>query len=214
MTALKTQVERTHVDEAIFAARDGRRARRLRNSAIAVGVLAILWIVGLGVGTIGFGSLPGVGLVKGARADTRKPKPAAVPPPISREAARSRLLGAGARTVRSSSASRTGVHRAAAAIARRAATPKKASRPSVVTTPAAPTQTPTNPATRTRGWARKGYQAPRGLLRKSAPPPPATSRGRQVGRTKPLPPPPAAVSPGQAKKAAEPPPPPPPPRKG
>lgn len=212
MTALKTQVERTHVDEAIFVARDGRRARRLRNSAIAVGVLAILWIVGLGVGMIGFGSLPGVGLVKGARADTRKP--VAVPPPISAEAAKSQFLGAQARTVRPSSASTTGVHRAAAGMARRAATAKKASRPSVVTTPAAPAQTPTNPATRTRGWARKGYQAPRGLVRKSAPPPPpAMSRGRQVGRTKSLPPPPAAVSPGQAKKAAEPPPPPPPPRK-
>jgi hypothetical protein len=36
-------------------------------------VLAILWVVGLGVGMLGFGSLPGVALVKGARADSRRP---------------------------------------------------------------------------------------------------------------------------------------------
>jgi hypothetical protein len=75
---------------------------------------------------------------------------------------------------------------------------------------AAPTaQTALNPVQRTRGWARKGYTAPRGQLRKLAPPPlppaPATSRGRRVGQTPAATPPPAP--PGQVKKAAAPPPP-------
>ena len=73
MTTLETKFESANAqaDEAVFVARDGRRARRLRNAAIVVGVLAILWIVGLGVGMLGFGGLPGVALVKGARADSR-----------------------------------------------------------------------------------------------------------------------------------------------
>ena len=213
MTTLETNVEQApHVDEAVFVARDGRRARRLRNVAVLAGVLAIVWIVGLGVGMLGFGSLPGVALVKGARADSRKPAPA---PSVAAKRATARSLAAEARAARRISARLARTDRAAATTARRAAGSKVSHRP-VLTPPAAATQTPVNPTARTRGWARKGYQAPRGQLRRAAPPPPpATSRGRQVGRTKPLPEPMPAVPPGQAKKAVEPlpPPPPPPPKK-
>ena len=213
MTTLETKIEQptAHVDEAVFVARDGRRARRLRNAAIVAGVLAILWIVGLGVGMLGFGSLPGVALVKGARADSRTPAPT---PSLTAKAATARSLAAEAKAVRRISARIASAHGAVTATARRAAPVSKASRRPVVTPPAAATLTPVNPALRTRGWARKGYQAPRGQLRKAAPPPPpATSRGRQVGRTKLQPAPTPAVPPGQAKKAVEPPPPPPPPKK-
>jgi len=211
MTTLETKVEQTasHVDEAVFVARDGRRARRLRNAAVLAGVLAILWIVGLGVGMLGFGSLPGVALVKGARADSRTPAPT---PSLTAKAATARSLAAEAKAVRRIAARIASAPGARTATVRPTAAVSKASRRPVVTPPAAATQTPINPALRTRGWARKGYQAPRGQLRKAAPPPPpATSRGRQVGRTKLQPTP--AVPPGQAKKAVEPPPPPPPPKK-
>jgi hypothetical protein len=200
-------------EEAVFVARDGRRARRLWTAAVVAGVLAILWVVGLGVGMLGFGSLPGVALVKGARADTRTPSPRSSP--VSVQTGPSQSLAAEAKAARRNSAQTTNALRAASASAKRAAAAKKASQPSVVTPPAAPAQTPANPAPRTRGWATKGYQPPRGQLRKAAPPPPpATSRARQVGRTKPQPAPVAAVPPGQAKKPVEPPPPPPPPKKG
>ena len=163
MTTLETKFEPATAppDEAVFVARDGRRARRLRNAAIVLGVLAILWIVGLGVGMLGFGSLPGVALVKGARADSRTPAPA---PSVTASVATARSLAAEAKALRRISARIASAHGSATAIARRAAPVSKASHRPVVTPPAAATQTPINPALRTRGWARKGYQAPRGLL--------------------------------------------------
>jgi hypothetical protein len=199
-------------DEAVFVAHDGRRARRLRNAAILAGVLAILWVVGLGVGMIGFGSLPGIALVKGAKADSRA---STTPPPITAQRATDRSLAAEAKAARRVAARVASAQGAATVTARRANRVSRTSHRPAVAPPAPATQTRVNPALRTRGWARKGYQAPRGQLRKAAPPPPpATSRGRQVGRAKPHPAPTPAVSPGQAKKAVEPPPPPPPPKKG
>ena len=196
-------------DEAVFVARDGRRARRLRNAAVVAGVFAILWVVGLGVGMLGFGSLPGVALVKGARHHSA-PVQAALPD-ASRHA--SRLLAADVEVVRQQVNRTTTAHRAAVAVAKRRAASRRAARARAATPPAASAQTPVNPAARTRGWSRKGYTAPRGQLRKATPPPPpATSRGPRVGRQKPLAPLPA-VPPGQVKKAAQPPPPPPPPPK-
>jgi hypothetical protein len=60
VAVLKTmrQNTTTPADHPVFVAHDGRRARRLRHAAVVVGVLAALWIVGLGVGMLGFGSLP------------------------------------------------------------------------------------------------------------------------------------------------------------
>ena len=51
-------------ERAIFVAADGRRARRLRGVGFVAAFLACLWVVGLAVGMLGFGSLPGVSLVK------------------------------------------------------------------------------------------------------------------------------------------------------
>src|SRR5262245_26704184 len=79
MVGLETKPRtRNPADQPVFVAGDGRRARRLRNAAIVAGLLAVLWVVGLGIGLVGFGSLPGVGLVKGARADSRPDHPRAV----------------------------------------------------------------------------------------------------------------------------------------
>ena len=57
-------------DEAIFVSGDGRRARRLRRAALVASVLAGLWVVGLGIGMLGYGSLPGISLAKGSRAES------------------------------------------------------------------------------------------------------------------------------------------------
>ena len=212
MTALETKREQTtlRADDAVFVARDGRRARRLRNAAIVVGVLAILWVVGLTVGMLGFGSLPGVALVKGVASHAR-PAEATALPAAYREV--SRLLAADDTAVRHQARTSTN-HRTASVGVRHRSSTRKRSRRAAATPPAANAQVPVNPSQRTRGWSRKGYSAPRGQVRKAAPPPPpATSRGRRVGRQKPLAAPPPPVSPGQAKKAAQPPPPPPPPPK-
>ena len=212
MTTLETKVEQTapDADNVVFVAGDGRRARLLRNVAIAAGVLAILWVVGLGVGMIGFGSLPGVALVKGAQ-HRSAPLQAAVPD-AGRHA--SRVLAADVEVVRQQVKETATTHRAAVAVAKRRAAARKAATRAQAATPPPTAQTPVNPAARTRGWSRKGYSATRGQLRKVTPPPPqTTSRGRRVGRQKPLPTPPPVVPPGQVKKAAQPPPPPPPPPK-
>lgn len=212
MAALDTKREQTTLpaDDAVFVARDGRRARRLRNTAVVVGVLAILWVVGLTVGMLGFGSLPGVPLVKGV-ASHAPPAEASALPAAEREV--SRLLAAhdtaGGHQARTSTTRRA----ASVGVGHRSSTRKRTHRPAA--TPPANAQAPVNPSQRASGWSRKGYSAPWGQVRKAAPPPPpATSRGRRVGRQKPLPaPPPPPVSPGQAKKGAQPPPPPPPPKK-
>jgi hypothetical protein len=210
MTTLETKVAKPtpDADNAVFVARDGRRARRLRNAAIAVGVLAILWVVGLGVGMIGFGALPGVPLVKGAEHHSASAQ--AVVPAAGRHA--SRVLAADVEVVQQQVKRTASVHRAAAVVAKRRGAARRSARAPAAIPPAAAVQTPVNPAARTRGWSRKGYAAPRGQLRKATPPPPpATSRGRRVGRQKSVATPPPAVPPGQVKKAAQPPPPPPPP---
>jgi hypothetical protein len=207
----KPQPKTAPTDNPVFVAGDGRRARRLRNAAVIVGVLAALWIVGLGVGMLGFGSLPGVALVKGARADSRPAQAPADGAPVAGGAAARRLLSADVGSIRSDSARRAGPRGSVngSSTTRSARAARRAAHAPAMT----PTPTPVNPAQRTRGWARKGYSAPRGQLRKAAPPPPpATSRGRRVGQTTTTPAP--VIPPGQVKKALDPPPPPPPPEKG
>jgi hypothetical protein len=212
MAALTTIPQQTTsaTDEAVFVAQDGRRARRLRNAAVVAGVLALLWVVGLGIGMLGFGSLPGVAIVKGERQHS-VPVQSAMHDP---EGDAARLLAADVDVAKRQVTRTTTVRRTSLRVAKRRAVARRAVRAPSTTPPAASAQAPVNPATRTRGWSRKGYSAPRGQLRKATPPPPpATSRGRHVGPQKPLPAPPPPVPPGQAKKALEQPPPP-PPKKG
>ena len=51
-------------ERAVFVASDGRRARLVRRAAFVTAFIAGLWLIGLGVGMLGFGSLPGVSAVK------------------------------------------------------------------------------------------------------------------------------------------------------
>jgi hypothetical protein len=211
MATLETRVTNgPPLDEAVFVAHDGRRARRLRRAAVVATLVAALWVVGLGIGMLGFDSLPGVSLVKGSHAASPVAPIADVPATAIRDTARA-LLASKAAAAAAVEATQTESSRAGSS----ARAPRRASRNAAhsVTQPAAPPAA-LNPAQRTRGWARKGNTAPPGQLRRAtAPPPaPATSRGRHVGQTKT--PPAPVVPPGQARKALEPPPPPPPPKKG
>lgn len=197
-------------DEAIFVAGDSRRARRLGRAVALTSFLAVLWVVGLGIGMVGFDSLPGVPFVKGSHA--RSPvAPVAEVPDAARDTARALLAAKSAAAAASRSQAASPAARNAAAARSRAA--KKAARAAAATPGAAPPTAAVNPAQRTRGWSRKGNVAPPGQVRRTQPPPapPATSKGRHVGQA--TTPPAPVVPPGQAKKALDPPPPP-PPKKG
>lgn len=200
MTVLERERATTQPEHAIFVASDGRRARLLRRAALAAAVLACLWVVGLGVGMLGFGSLPGVSVVKqqigqiAGSSDAPDSKPASHVSQPTRNPIETRRVAeqSSSRPVRGPT---------------RARTRPVAPRP-VAQTPALPAaQTPVNPATRTRGWARRGAAAPPGQARKPVAPPPPGTRGQRRGQDPTAPPP---VPPGQEKKAQLPPPPPPP----
>lgn len=195
-------------DEAIFVSGDGRRARRLRRAALVASVLAGLWVVGLGIGMLGYGSLPGISLAKGSRAESPVAPAAGAPFAAARETARALLsVQAAAAAIQ---ASRTSNGQAADKRARTGVATKKKISQGAATQPASPVAA-VNPAQRTRGWARRDYEAPPGQVRKAtATPPPPPSHGRRVGQTPPAALPPAP--PGQVRKALDPPPP--PPKKG
>lgn len=209
MTVVEREQVPTTPEPAIFVASDGRRARILRRSALAAALLACLWVVGLGLGMLGFGGLPGVSVVKeqidgiggGSGAPGSQPSDG-VSPGARRSTPAERRRASAARAtspVDSRARSRT-----------RPVRSKPASRP-VRAAPAAPppaAQTPVNPATRERGWSRRGSAAPPGQVRKAVtpPPPPPVTRGQRRGQDPTAPPP---VRPGQEKKALLPPPPPP-----
>src|SRR5262245_6953712 len=59
-------------ERPVFVTHDDRRARWLRRAAVAVTVLACAWLVALGLGVLGLGSLPGLSLVKAETA--RQPR--------------------------------------------------------------------------------------------------------------------------------------------
>jgi hypothetical protein len=195
--------------EAIFVAGDGRRARRLGRAAIVASVLAALWIVGLGIGMLGFGSLPGVSLVKGSRAASPVAPVEGAPAAAARETARALLAvktaAAAIEVSRTSNGQVAGTTRA-----RKSVAAKKVSRGAATQPVPPPPVAAVNPAERTRGWARRDNQAPPGQVRKATATPPPPSHGRRVGQTPPAAPPPAP--PGQVRKALDPPPP--PPKKG
>jgi hypothetical protein len=201
-----TVIERERVtplqppERAVFVADDDRRARRMRRVAFAVTALACLWLVGLGLGMLGLGGLPGVSLIKPGQEEQRSEAPQ------GREAQnlthRDGRLSRSERILARQIASRGAVRASAsqrvdrsARIARPAAPPAGA---------AAPAQQPVNPAQRTRGWARKGQPAPPGQVQKTQPPPPPpTSQGQRRGQTTTTT---TWVPPGQANKTTPPPP--------
>ena len=164
-------------DREVFVTDDDRRRKHLRRGAFGVTALACLWLIGLGVGMFGFGSLPGISLGSNKKdsadrvrdeSDLRRPASSARPLGSDRPVVVSRrqLLPAGSRS-------------RARAPGRRASTNPAPATP-VASTPA---QQPLNPAQRQRGWARKGLAAPPGQVIKAQPKPPPASRGQRRGQT-------------------------------
>ena len=209
MAVIERERVPTRPERAIFVASDGRRARVLRRVALVAALLACLWVVGLTLGMLGFGNLPGVSVVKeqidgigggsGAQAPDSEPKDK-VSPVVARSTS--------AEPHRVSASRAAPVLRARTTVRTRSVGSRPAARPGRPA-PAPPgAQTPVNPATRERGWSRRGSTAPPGQVRKTVTPPPPGERGQRRGQDPTAPPP---VPPGQAKKALEPPPPPPPP---
>lgn len=202
-------------ERAVFVASDGRRARLVRRAAFVTAFIAGLWLIGLGVGMLGFGSLPGVSAVKeqfdkvAGSPDASPAEPSnRVSTPTSRVSApveaRRVVIPTKTRSVRSP-------QRAKVRPVASRGTPRPTPRPVQATTPPpVAAQTPVNPAARQRGWARDGSTAPPGQTRQAVPPPPPGTRGERRGQDPTAPPP---VPPGQVKKAQEPPPPPAPPTK-
>lgn len=200
-----TVIERERVtplqppERAVFVTDDDRRARRMRRGAFAATALACLWLVGLGLGMLGLGSLPGVSLIKPGRGEQQRSET-----PQGRQA--QQLTRRDGRLTRSERilakiASGGAVPASASQRAARSAIARPAAPPAAAAPPA---QQPVNPAQRTRGWARKGQPAPPGQVQKAQPPPPPpTSHGQRRGQTTTTT---TWVPPGQAKKTTPPPP--------
>ena len=204
MAVVERERAPTRSERAIFVAADGRRARRLRRAGFALAFVACLWVVGLGVGMLGFGSLPGVSVVKkqiggiaGAPDSSRSERTKPVSPPERKSIPEENRL------VVTPSANREDRPQRQPRAGTRPVASKPASRPPVRVTPApAPpaAQAPVNPATRQRGWSRRGNTAPPGKVRQTVPPPPPGTRGQRRGQDPTAPPP---VPRGQEKKALE-----------
>ena len=212
MAVIERERVPTKPERAVFVASDGRRARRLRRAGIALAFVACLWVVGLGVGMLGFDSLPGVSVVKEqiggivGVSDSSGSKPTQHVPRSEQKSvpdeSRRVVAPSADRAVRPQPQTRAGARPVAS---------RPVARPPVRVTPAPPTaQAPVNPATRQRGWSRRGSTAPPGKVRQTVPPPPPGTRGQRRGQDPTAPPP---VPRGQEKKALEPPPPPPPSKK-
>ena len=182
-------------ERAVFVTDDDRRARRLRHSAFAAGLLACLWLVGLGFGMFGFGSLPGVSL-KPAQDGSSSEAPGSQQGGGERIDRQSRSVDPRGRL-----SARGGSGTAHASVSQRAAKAVQRSRSVTaphITPPAAvpPAQQPVNPGQRQRGWAHNGLTAPPGQTRTAQPPP--TSQGQRRGQTTTSTT--TWVPPGQAKK--------------
>ncbi len=195
-------------DREIFVTDDDRRGRRLRRGAFVATALACLWLIGLGVGMFGFGSLPGISL--GSRNDDSADRG-------QRGLARARLspvarpLGSREPVVVSRRQSLQGdsPSRRQGRAQQTWTGPPPAPEPPALEPPVAPpAQQPLNPAGRQRGWARRG-PAPPGQVRKAQPKPPQGSRGQRRGQTQTSTTTTTPLPPGQAKKTPPPPPPPP-----
>jgi hypothetical protein len=200
-------------ERAIFVTDNDRRARRLRCGAALALVLSCLWLVGLAIGMLGMGSLPGLSLpIPGReaqpRADERAAQRAARVERAVPQRARTATLGV-PRTedrVRFQTATRSTLSRPAARRTQRGARTRPATRPRVTTTarppvqPGQAAQAPPNPAPAParRGLLRRGVTSPPGQTRSpTQPQPPAEPRSS----TRPQPP----VTPGQAGAPAVPP---------
>jgi hypothetical protein len=195
-------------ERPVFLAADGRRARLLRVVAFAVTVLALLWLVALAAGMLGFGNLPGVSVPEFAKLG------GGTPPPTSRLERENRSGERGAVQPASDAAvgsGRVGTPTSAEPrpVAERRSKPRPVRPPSQRPQPAQPAQPgqPAQPAPPAQpaqppqaqappppltGRERRGLPAPPGHVRQTepAPPPPGIRRGQATTTTPTTPPPP------------------------
>lgn len=194
-------------ERPVFLAADGRRARRLRVVAFAVTVLAVLWLVALAAGTLGFGSLPGFSVPQLANLGGGGTPPPA-PDPAQRNDARDSAEGVAGATTRSGRLPTSSRAEPLSASQGRGTTasPGKAklvrpdprrpapAQPATPVQPAQPVQPPQAqvPAQPVTGREQRGLPAPPGHARKTepAPPPPGNRRGQDTTTPPPPPPPP------------------------
>jgi hypothetical protein len=215
MTTIESSGSRN--ERAVFVAEDGRRARRLRYVAAAGVLLSCVWLIGLGIGMLGLGKLPGVSLsIPGVRAESGlKERSADIVGSLSESnrTAAATVPVAGPALVRSPESESASM--GAAVRPRRPAAPAKSRPPSenqakpggqIVPqepVPAQPIATPAN-----RGWAQRGWTTTPGQTRQSqpkAPTEPTRRRGepKATAPTAPIAPAPPPLPPGQQKKADE-----------
>lgn len=191
-------------ERPVFLAANGRRARRLRIAALAVTVLAVLWLVALAAGTLGFGSLPGFSVPQLANLGGGGTPP---PPARGSEGDRSNSERGSAQPVSDATVQKThtaappGVQSRAAAESRVGTDPagkakavqRPVQRPNPVqpAVPAQPAQ-PQAAAPPLTGRERRGLSAPPGHARQlePAPPPPGRRVGQETTTTPIAPPPP------------------------
>jgi hypothetical protein len=206
MTTMEREHERHRSphDSPVFLASDGRRARRLRLVASGSAVLALLWLVALAAGMLGFGRLPGistpVGRIGGPDKAQSQRSESDVQAPVRPTQRPTELVVDSERSGRVAAQTPSGRARASV----RRAQVKPVSRRPQAPPPGAvqPVQPqPALPPPPQQGWARHSRPAPPGYTRRTTEPQPA-------------PPPGQAIAPGQVKKALQPAPAPPPPPPG
>lgn len=190
----------------VFVASDGRRARRLRLAATGIGVLALLWLVALAAGMLGFGSLPGIstpmGRIGGPDEAPSQRSEIKAPTPVQSSQRRSELIGASERSGGAATPTQPAGVRVASTGSRAKPVARRPQAPPPATVQPVQPQ-PALPPPPQQGWARHGRPAPSGYTRHIQP--------------QPAPPPGQAIAPGQTRKALQPaplPPPPPPPPPG
>jgi hypothetical protein len=198
-------------ERPVFVAADNLRARRLCYGGGAAVLFACLWVAALAVGMLGTGGLPGVSFpsgVRGAEHGVREQAPAKGKPASERSRAvvakpptpylepRVATRNEPVRHARKSSANpaRRATPIRARSVAE-SAPPAEAAAAPPVTQPAPP---PVPPPPK-QGWARQGYAAPPGEIRRIEAQEPAAPQAPAPAQPQPAPAPP-----GQQKKAEDP----------
>jgi hypothetical protein len=151
----------------VFAAATARRARVLWALGIGAGVLALAWLVALGLAVLGAGTLPGVLPADAARPAHRAPAHRA---PAHRAPAQQFTYSKGRRPAQVPARPQHPAPQATRPGKRAPSTAAASSTPAAFVAPA-PVATPQAPASRGQGWARSGWNAPPGRARRTQPPP-------------------------------------------
>jgi hypothetical protein len=198
MTIQKNREEaptRARAEQPVFAATDGRRARRLRRAAAVVAGLACVWLVGLALGTGGFDGLPRVSVPGLDRIGVQREQQGERPRPAVRRAPAAVV---DLTRSRSTPSARAGARPANSRSSRARTTPNRpANRRPVPRPPQPVTPQPVPPPPVPQGWTRHGVTVPPGQARKAQPPPPPAppGNGRRVGQQPTPPPPPGKHAP-------------------